>query len=99
MKALSTIFIVLCIAVLSCSDADIDIQEVQGTILLGDRGMTNCPWLINIGNTTFFPTYLPPEYQQERLNVLVKVEFLNNLKNCGASTFEELRIEQIQLLD
>lgn len=94
------LYLVVCIFLFACSnEEDIDIQEVQGLVIEGDRSQTDCLWLISINNQTYVPNYLPSEYQEDDLNVLMKVEFLGSTQSCGNTSFERLRIEQIRLAD
>lgn len=96
-KALCLVVFVFLVA---CgTEEDIDIQEVQATVIEGDQNQSNCQWLININNQTYVPNYLPTDFQEDNLTVLLKVEFLSTLQSCGNTSFERLRIEQIRLED
>lgn len=61
-------------------------------------GLEDCGFMIRIEGELYKPTYLNAQYEQDGLTVLLKVEFLNTLADCGTLNEppRELRIEQIR---
>jgi len=99
---LKPLFLCLILTVLmACGDEDIQVTSAKGTIVDGatQLGLETCGFLIRIDGTLYKPTYLNLEYEQDGLDVFVKVEFLNRLDDCGLSEddISVLRIEQISL--
>lgn len=96
-KLLFISFLYICIS--GCSNSDIDILEVQATIIdvRETIGLESCEWLLDIDGTLYKPSYLPPSYEVEGLRVLAKIELLNTKANCGSlnNQIETIRIEQI----
>ena len=95
-KLLIISFIVL--STFGCSESDIDIIEVEATILDVSNvvGFESCEWLISFNGQQFKPSYLPPSYEVDGLQVRAKVELLTETASCN-STLELIRIEQIAL--
>ena len=81
-----------------CSDNDIDIIEVEATVqdVRDVPGFEDCAWLLLFNGQQYKPSYLPPSYQEDGLQVRAKVELLTETASCNSS-LELLRIEQIAL--
>ena len=88
--------LMLSMALLGCSDADIDIIEVEATVLdvSNQVGFENCEWLLFFNGTRYMPSYLPPSYKLDGYRVRAKVELLTQTASCNSS-LELIRIEQI----
>ena len=65
---------------------------------LGDPALDGCGWVVTIDQTDFKPSYLPQAYEQDGLEVLVQVEYLNSTTACGLNpdALREIRIVQIK---
>lgn len=90
--ALFTIFL------FGCSDEDIDIAELRGTIVEGATVSLSCEYIFQTdGGRYFVPTFLPAQYKQNGALVFIKGEILDELSDCanllGDGAF--IRIEQI----
>ncbi|WP_420388614.1 hypothetical protein [Roseivirga sp.] len=92
----TVIFIFLTLAGFACSDSDIDVIEVEAVIedVSNEAGFESCEWLISFNGTRYKPSYLPPSYQVDGLQVYAKVELLSETANCNGS-LNLIRIEQI----
>ena len=90
--------ILLSLAVMACGDDDIPVEEVRGTVVLGTGARTNCGFLVSIDGLFYKPTYLNAQYEQDGFNVLMKVEFMDELSDCAPTTIPTrlIRIEQIR---
>ncbi|MFY0591508.1 hypothetical protein [Roseivirga sp.] len=93
--------LILCLlltAAMSCSNEGVQTTTANGTIVDGSTqtGFESCGFLIRINGTLYKPTYLNLEYEQDGLDVFLKVEFLNQTNDCGGTnSISMLRIEQI----
>ena len=90
--ALFTIFL------FGCSDEDIDISELRGTIVEGATVSLSCEYIFQTdGGRYYVPTFLPAQYKQNGFLVFIKGEILAELSDCanliGDGAF--IRIEQI----
>ena len=102
MKYLRTIAIALLFTGLfACDDDDTIISEVTGTVFQGTaaNNFEDCGWLIDINGTPYAPNVLNRQFEQEGLEVRMKVEFLGERSTCAPSTVapERIRIEQISV--
>lgn len=100
MKQLRTLFLALmCISLVACDDDDTVISEVTGTVFQGTaaNNFEACGWLIDINGTPYLPNVLNSQFEQEGLEVRMKIEFLGERSSCAPSTIapERIRIEQI----
>lgn len=86
----------LTLGAFSCSENDIDILEVEATIqdVRNLAGFENCEWLIFFNGKQYKPSYLPPSYAIDGLQVRAKVELLTETASCNSS-LDLIRIEQI----
>lgn len=100
MKSSKAYFFLIIVFLLSCSNDDFQIDEVDGIIVDSSTtiGLEDCGFLIRIEGELYKPTYLNAQYEQDGLAVLLKVEFLNTRADCGTMNEppRELRIEQIR---
>lgn len=100
LKAKTYILGLLMAFTLSCDSDDVVISEVSGTIVDGASraGLENCRFLVQIDGTLYQPTYLNFEYEQDGLEVLMKVEFLETFADCSQLALPpaRIRIEQIR---
>ncbi|WP_141719673.1 hypothetical protein [Roseivirga misakiensis] len=90
-------------AIVACSDDDIEVITTSGTIVDGSTqsGLADCGFLLRIEGTLYQPTYLNLEYEQDGLDVFLKVEFLNQISGCNTSgdDISMVRIQQISPSD
>ena len=90
--ALFTIFL------FGCSDEDIDISELRGTIVEGATVSLSCEYIFQTdGGRYYVPTFLPAQYKQNGALVFIKGEILNELSDCAnlSGDGQFIRIEQI----
>tara|TARA_A100000171_G_scaffold47626_1_gene53894 strand:- start:101 stop:445 length:345 start_codon:yes stop_codon:yes gene_type:complete len=90
--ALFTIFL------FGCSDEDIDIAELRGTIVEGATVSLSCEYIFQTdGGRYYVPTFLPAQYKQNGALVFIKGEILNELSDCAnlSGDGQFIRIEQI----
>ena len=102
MKQLRILFIILLFTgFMSCDDDDTVISEVTGTVFQGTaaNNFEACGWLIDINGTPYLPNVLNSQFEQEGLEVRMKVEFLGEGSSCAPTTIapERIRIEQISV--
>lgn len=92
--------LVLFIGLLSCSNEDFQIDEVTGVVedVSGIFGLEGCGYMIRINGELYKPTYLNQQYEQDGLQVLLNVEFLESRASCSTRALapREIRIEQIR---
>ena len=101
MKSKAFVLVMVLALTISCSDDDLIISEVSGTIVDASTiaGLEDCGFLVRIDGTLYQPTYLNFQYEQDGLEVLMKVEFLEEISDCSlllSSPPTRLRIEQIR---
>lgn len=83
---------------LGCSDEDIDISELRGTIVEGATVNLNCEYIFQTdGGRYYVPTFLPAQYKQNGALVFIKGEILDESSDCANLLGDGLfiRIEQI----
>ncbi len=103
MKSSKAYVFLALVLLLSCSNDDFQIDEVDGVIVDTSNmaGLEACGFMVRIDGALYKPTYLNSEYEQDGFAVLMKVEFLNSASDC--STLQqaplEIRIEQIRPAD
>lgn len=80
----------------SCSNSDIEIIEVEATVLdvSDEPGFESCEWLLFFNGSRYMPSYLPPSYRIDGYRVRAKVELLSEAASCNSS-LSLIRIEQI----
>ncbi|GHE55341.1 hypothetical protein [Roseivirga thermotolerans] len=87
----------------ACSNSEIDIVELQGTIVdVRDiPAMAECEWVLDVNGRLYKPTYLPSNYREDGLEVIVKAELYNRQASCAFlnNSIETLRIEQLYRID
>lgn len=97
-----TAFLVLFLPLIfACSSDDEPQAEfVSGTIVDATNvtELSGCEWLVEINGTYHVPKYLNLDYQEDGLDVLLKVEFLEELAECSTTNVHPnfIRIEQIR---
>ena len=100
MKSSKAYLLLLIVFLLSCSNDDFQIDEVDGIIVDVSTiaGLESCGFMIRIQGELYKPTYLNTQYEQDGLEVLLKVEFLATRANCGslATPPREIRMEQMR---
>ena len=100
MKFKLTLISLSLLAIISCSNSDIDIQEVRGTVRSSTNlnGLIDCQWLVSIAGELYVPTYLNAQYREDGLEVLMHVEFMTQLADCASISSGPalIRIEQIR---
>lgn len=103
MKSSKAYFLLLIVFLLSCSNDDFQIDEVDGIIVDTSSivGLEDCGFMIRIQGELYKPTYLNSQYEQDGLEVLLKAEFLPSRANCSslATAPSEIRIEQMKPLN
>lgn len=99
MKLKSACFCLVLMLALACGDDDIQIVSIPGTIVDASNisGREACGFLVRIDGELYQPSYLNSQYEQDGLDVLLKVEFLNRLDDCStlSNRIGIVRIEQI----
>jgi len=80
----------------SCSDSDIDIIEVEATVLdvSDEADFESCEWILFFNGNRYMPGYLPPGYRIDGYRVRAKIELLSETASCNSS-LKQIRIEQI----
>lgn len=100
MKSKIVTLLLLTLLICSCSNDDFEIIEVDGIIVdvSGMAGLEDCGFMVRIQGELYNPTHLNNQYEQDGLDVLLKVEFLNTRANCSTLALapQNIRIEQIR---
>ncbi len=100
MKSSKAYILLALVFLLSCSNEDIQIDDVDGVIVDASNiaGLENCGFMVRIDGELYKPTYLNSQYEQDGFDVLLKVEFLNTSSDCSTLPQAplEIRIEQIR---
>lgn len=84
---------------MACADDDTQIVSTPGTIVDASSlaGLEACGFLVRIDGDLYQPSYLNNEYEQDGLEVRLKIEYLNRLEDCSTlpNRLSVIRIEQI----
>jgi len=100
MKSGNFYVLLFLLGVLACSNEDFQVDEVTGVVedVSGIFGLEECGYMIRIEGELYKPTYLNQQYEQDGLQVLLNVEFLESRASCSTRALapREIRIEQIR---
>ena len=81
----------LAITMFSCSKSDFE----NGTVIFSDPALDGIGWAIQIGDISYLPTNLKPQYKQDRLSIELKYDVLSDRIPCG----DGFSCEQIEILE
>lgn len=98
---ISIVFLLFSLMGAGCEKSnETNILTGNGLILYyGDPAVDGCGWVIEVKDTTYYPTNLDPKFQKDNLEVTVNYRILSSTWNCGWRDpgYQEIELSKINL--